>query len=86
MPTSEFWQHAISNEDAMKKSHPQNATVHDLASLFSEEAIERQEVIRLSPGDSRAFADALLDDSEPNEALKRAAADYLAWVSGINRD
>lgn len=60
--------------------------MHDLASLFSEEAMDRLEVIRLNAADSRAFVDALLSDTEPNENLKRAAKDYLEWVSGIRRE
>lgn len=70
----------------MKDRQTHNSTDHGLAALFTEEAVEHQDIIRLSLEDSRSFADALLSDSEPNEALKRAAADDLAWVPGINRE
>lgn len=70
----------------MKETQTGNSPVHDLASLFTDETLEGREVIRLSPADSRAFVDALLNDSEPNDALKRAAEDYLEWVSGIDRE
>lgn len=59
---------------------------HDLASLFTDEALEGLEVVRLSTEDSRAFVDALLSESEPNEKLKRAAEDYREWVARIDRE
>lgn len=39
------------------------------AQAAAEEVIQRREVIRLSAQDSAAFADALLNPPEPNEAL-----------------
>ena len=69
------------------KSRPHGATIHDLASLLTdEEALKNQHVFRLNAEDSLAFVRALFEDSEPNENQKRAAEDYRKWVAGIDRE
>lgn len=40
------------------------------------EIIRAHEVMTLSPGDSRAFVEALLSDAEPGDRLKTAARKY----------
>ena len=70
----------------MKKKPMRNPEDFDLASLFTDEALERAPVIRLSAEDGRAFVEALIEDSEPKENLKRAAEDYGEWVAGLNRE
>jgi uncharacterized protein (DUF1778 family) len=42
----------------------------------AQEIISNHNVLKLSAEDSRAFADAILNPKEPNEALKKAAAWY----------
>lgn len=49
------------------------ASVHDAAVRV----IEETQTIRLSARDSRAFAEALLNQREPNARLKAAAQRYL---------
>jgi uncharacterized protein (DUF1778 family) len=70
----------------MKKGQMQDSEEFDLASLFTDEALERAPVIRLTHEDGHAFVEALLSDFEPNENLKRAAEDYREWVAGIDRE
>jgi len=54
------------------------ASVHDAALRV----IEDMQTIRLNAGDSRAFAEALLNPREPNTRLKTAAKRYLKLVGG----
>ena len=42
----------------------------------AQEIISNHNVLKLNAEDSRAFADAILNPKEPNEALKKAAAWY----------
>jgi uncharacterized protein (DUF1778 family) len=70
----------------MKKRQMQDSEEFDLASLFTDEAIEHAPVIRLTHEGGRAFVKALFEESEPNENLKRAAEDYRKWVAGIERE
>jgi len=42
--------------------------------------IEKHEVLRLNPGQSKAFVEALLQPQGPNDALRRAAEEYLRNV------
>ena len=46
----------------------------------AQRTIEDAQIIRLSTDDQRAFAAAILDPPEPNEALTRAARDYRSLV------
>ena len=46
----------------------------------AEETIREHEIIRLSPEDSSAFVEALLNPSGPNEHLRAACAAYLQVV------
>jgi uncharacterized protein (DUF1778 family) len=48
----------------------------------AQRAITTTEIIQLSREASIAFANALIDPPEPTEALRKAAADYRAAVSG----
>jgi len=52
----------------------------------AEETITSHHVIRLSYEEGKAFVAMLLEESEPNDNLKRAAEDYKEWVKGITRE
>jgi uncharacterized protein (DUF1778 family) len=52
----------------------------------AEETITSHHVIRLSYEEGKAFVAMLLEESAPNENLKRAAEDYKEWVKGISRE
>jgi uncharacterized protein (DUF1778 family) len=70
----------------VKNRQKQDPEDFDLAALFTDEALERAPVIRLSPEDSRAFVEGLFSDSEPNENLKRAAEKHREWVAGNRQE
>lgn len=44
--------------------------------------IEETQIIRLSVGDQRALAEAILNPPPPNEAMKRAATSYRQLIKG----
>jgi uncharacterized protein (DUF1778 family) len=44
--------------------------------------IEETQIIRLSVGDQRALAEAILNPPPPNEAMKRAAMAYRQLIKG----
>jgi uncharacterized protein (DUF1778 family) len=49
----------------------------------AEQVIERQKIIRLSAQDSMIFAEVVLNQSEPNEALRSAADRYRALFGDL---
>lgn len=50
------------------------------AQVAAERTIEEAQIIRLSVDDQRRFANAILNPSPPNTALKRAAEAYRALI------
>ena len=60
----------------------QGRSVSDFVVAAAQEAahrtIEETQIIRLSVEDQRAFAEAIINPPEPNDALRRAAARYRA--------
>lgn len=58
----------------------ENITLSEFLTKSAREAaqdiISNHNVLKLNAEDSRAFADAILNPKEPNEALKKAAAWY----------
>lgn len=62
----------------------QGRSVSDFVVAAAQEAahrtIEETQIIRLSVEDQRAFAEAIINPPEPNDALRRAAARYRALV------
>jgi uncharacterized protein (DUF1778 family) len=50
---------------------------------MAEQVIEQQQIIRLSAQDSMIFADVVLNQHEPNEALKAAADRYRAMFGEL---
>ncbi len=63
----------------------QGRSVSDFVVAAAQEAahraIEETQIIRLSIEDQRAFAEAILNPSPPNEALRRAAKAYRDHVT-----